>query len=111
MKVPPAKCRDYYFHVRGFTWLMFIGSLILTLEMLLIVFFEGVDLSLMMLLLLALVNSVGCTVNLMRLRRVQREPLAPNLTGRGYLVPGPWTLPLDNEGEADKVDAAHTSSS
>ncbi len=116
MKVPPAKCRDYFFYVRRFTWLMFIGSLILTLEMLLILLYEGFDPYFMLLLLLTLVSSVGCAVNLVRLRRVQREPLAPNLTGRGYLVPGPWTLPLgdealDDEGKADKVNTPHTSSS
>lgn len=85
-----TRCRDLYFSVRRFTRLAFALFLLYLLNALLLVSTNGLDLYLSVLLVLTLVGVCVGIANLARLGRMRSEPLAPNMAGRGYLVPAPW---------------------
>ena len=91
------KCRDLYFHVRHFTWLTFLMLVIYLLDTSLLVYYKGLELYSAMLLVLTLGCLCVSITNLVRLRHIRRETLAPNMPGRGYLVQGPWTIPISDE--------------
>ncbi len=97
MRLMSAKCRDLFFRVRYFTWLTCLILVIYLLDTSLLVVYEGLDLYSGLLLVLTLGCLCVSIANLIRLRRVRSESPAPDMPGRGYLVPGPWTIPVDDE--------------
>ena len=96
-----AKCRDLYFFVRRFTRQAFALFLLYLLDTLLLVSTRGLDLYAGLLLVLTLAGVGVGIASLVQLGRLRRESLAPNMAGRGYLVPAPWLIA--GEGEHDGV--------
>ncbi|HVG00478.1 MAG TPA: hypothetical protein VND68_11620 [Chloroflexia bacterium] len=92
-----TKCRDLYFFVRRFTRqtvALFVWYLV---NAALLVYAYGPGLYLGLLLVLTLVGVCVGVANLVQLRRMRSEPLAPNMAGRGYLVPAPWLTVSEDE--------------
>jgi hypothetical protein len=92
-----TKCRDLYFFVRRFTRQAFALFLLYLLDALLLASTNGLDLYVGLLLVLALAGVGVGIASLVQLRRLRREPLAPNMAGRGYLVPAPWLIGSEDE--------------
>ncbi|HEX8219294.1 MAG TPA: hypothetical protein VF914_08785 [Chloroflexia bacterium] len=92
-----TKCRDLYFFVRRFTRQTFALFVWYLVNAALLVSAYGLNLYLSLLLALTLVGVCVGIANLARLRRLRSEPLAPNMAGRGYLVPAPWLTASEDE--------------
>jgi hypothetical protein len=93
------KCRDLYVRVRHFTRLTFGIMLWYVLNAVLLVRELGPGPYNLTLLVLTLLGACVVGVNLVRLRRLLRGQVTPDVLGRGYLVPAPWLVAIEDEYE------------
>ncbi len=98
-----TKCPDIHRRVRHFTRLTFASTLWALLNAHWIVQKLGPEPYYLALLVLSLVGTCVVGINLVRLRRLLSDSAAPDVPDRGYLVSGPWTLPLNDESPPHNV--------
>lgn len=92
-----TKCPNIHRRVRHFTRLTFASTLWALLNAYWIVHKLGPQPYYLALLALTFLGTCVVGLNLVRLRRLLRDPAMPDVPGRGYLVPGVWTIPLNDE--------------
>lgn len=98
-----TKCPEIHSRVRHFTRLTLASMLWALLNAYWIVQKLGPEPFYLALLVLSLVGTCVVGINLVRLRRLLRDPAVPDVPDRGYLVPEPWTLLLNEESAPSNV--------
>lgn len=98
-----TKCPDIHGRVRHFTRLTFAITLWYLLNAYWIVHHLGPQPSYLALLVLTFLGTCVVGLNLVRLRRLLRDPATPDVPDRGYLVPVAWTTPLNDESGVGSV--------